>query len=783
MEHTGVVPEVSMDFMYTSVLKYSISNTHPTLVDEVEAELINRGHLTDGRWTEYPKDPNSMDGTEEDVFLPLLPIFKTIIATIHQIYNRGRTKKGQGKTKSKIVHPTIEFKQNPYKSPQGERENGTRPDTAGVLTRAFLKPVVREFHTYSWFSIAVPGEFKKVDNEENALDNVRKTVWSAKHMLSNDPARRFVLCFTIEDAFMRVWFMSRSLVIASTKFNFISTPRELIRAIATFSYAGTENLGYDTTITQFTNKSNRIQYRIRLNGVTYLTIRPLSDHSADGIRGRATRVWLVHAEGIPEVHYVLKDVWVPSDSLTEGDQLRLLHDILRPMEVPDGTPHPSEYFLTVVNDGFVPLSDETDDDTFSMMGGGTVPPDANHVLLSRKSKETKTNRSHISRPTLRGSEQKPSETLRHKSHGLPPTPSIDPSSSHTNRTHYAPRKHYRIVFEQVGTLIYDLKSIREVLNVLVDVINALKVLNDLGLVHRDVSLGNILVFQGRGMLSDLEYMKVYREDLMMHGLGHRTVKLCAEPREAKTANMLFTSVEAQKNKYVFVPPERHNSATGEWEAIDQTQGPYQFFRHNPLHDMESTLWIAFWVITCGSVNAEGTLTLSQTDTWQKYFAPKPNTDRRLAIQNGDTFFPQDFPQEFLHVVRSLARLRFALHRQYTRFEATLDWENLDVDGMLKTFVKYYTEAATQSDDVRLYMPQPENPTVVAEPNKRTRSEAFDEDGDGENGTAEVAPTRQPRAKRVKSGVAPSVDVTNPSGSGARSTRSAQDGGSGARSKR
>ncbi|KAJ7756937.1 hypothetical protein B0H16DRAFT_1246581, partial [Mycena metata] len=116
---------------------------------------------------------------------------------------------------------------------------------------------------------------------------------SAGHMLANDPARRFVFAFTIEDTSISLWFMSRSQIMASEKFNLISSPQELIRAVATFSFASPEELGFETTVSQFKDDLGRVQYEICLNGETYLTIRPLTGYHADAIWGRATQVWLV----------------------------------------------------------------------------------------------------------------------------------------------------------------------------------------------------------------------------------------------------------------------------------------------------------------------------------------------------------------------------------------------------------------------------------------------------------------------------------------------------------
>ncbi|KAJ7031674.1 hypothetical protein C8F04DRAFT_1397182 [Mycena alexandri] len=586
MEFTEDVPIVSLEFFHGSVLEWSILETRLNLLRDVERELVKGGHLANGSWVQYSRNPSRMTGNEDVVFLPLAAIFKAIISATHKV--------------------------KPHKAPQGERRNATRPDTSGVLVDPeYLHSILTDFHN-SWFTIALVSELKKELSLDTALDNVRKTFWSAGHMLANDPARRFVFAFTIEDTSISLWFMSRSQIMASEKFNFISTPQELIRAVATFAFASPEKLGFDTTVSQFRDDLGRVQYKICLKGETYFTIRPLTDYRADAIRGRATRVWLVHPEGEPDVFYVLKDVWVPEDSVTEGDQLRLLHEVLASVEsssTPD-TRHPSEYFLTVVDDGFVSTLDETEDNTLSIMGGKTIPVDAPLVPRTTEQKVVKPNAASGSHK-MASSKHGRTETLRYENSGLAPSPppgAVTPGK----RKQYEHRTHYRIIFKEVGISIYDLESIPQVMKALADAIEGLKVLHRLGLVHRDISPGNILVVDGVAKITDLEYTKVYRNELAVGELGEKLTRQSAEPREDKTGTAAFLAVEVSVNAYSFVPAERLNQTTGTMEPILRRKGDeLSFFRYNPLHDLESTFWIALWIFTCKMV--DGALSASQRE--------------------------------------------------------------------------------------------------------------------------------------------------------------------------
>ncbi|KAJ7094046.1 hypothetical protein B0H15DRAFT_971258 [Mycena belliarum] len=551
-------------------------------------------------------------------------------------------------------------------------------------------------------------------------------------MLMNDPARRHVLAFTIEDASMRIWFMSRSQILASEQFNFISSPRELIRAISTFSFARPEQLGFDSTVSQFEDPDNRIQYKIHLNGTTYHTIRPLADYRADSIRGRATRVWLVHPEGQPDVHYVLKDVWMPSsDSLTEGDQLRLLHKHLASIVVPAGTRHPSEYFLDVVDDGFVTLADGADDDTQFAMGGKAVPAVGECVPLVGISKERTGGQATTSRQTGR-------ETLRYTNHGLPAAPLL-PIGTTSQRKYFAPRRHYRIIFRQTGISIYHLTTLGEVMTLLADVIAAVKILSDLGYVHRDISPSNIIAVDGRGKVFDLEFLKIYRDEGAVPGLGQ---DIHAGPREDKTGSALFNAVEIERNVYCFNSPE--NAA----QIV---------FRHHPLHDLESTLWIAMHTLVCRTADPEGNLSPAQTKAWRIFFNQAPadrQWDRRTFIQNGQ-FADDGFPEAFASLVKLLLDLSAALHREYQKFEATTALKDLDINSMLQKFLDLYTDAAIQSRDIRFFVApvvtcgtEP-NPAPASNHGKRRRNDDSDDDAAGSDDILPITVVSKAPAKRPK----------------------------------
>ncbi|KAJ6612789.1 hypothetical protein B0H10DRAFT_2051084 [Mycena sp. CBHHK59/15] len=301
-------------------------------------------------------------------------------------------------------------------------------------------------------------------------------------VLRQDARRRFTLGVTVVHNEMRVWFFSRTHHMVSESFNFATEPEILIRVLLSIAFASPEQLGYDTTMSYFIDDAGAAQYRISLSKATYITTKLLSDNRSDVICGRATRVWEAYREDDPDrVSVAIKDLWMSADIVQEGTQLLELHEKLHALPDP-GTPRPpGDYFLTVLAHGFVPTSRGVDDDTFDVM--------------------------------MRG-------------HSFP----IEDAD-------YGHRKHYRIIFQEVGVPVDSLTTLSDIMHALADATRgistspvstlllftlspALLLLHRLHLVHRDVSAGNIMLFNGVGKLSDLEYLKSFQGPLSATGDGY-----------------------------------------------------------------------------------------------------------------------------------------------------------------------------------------------------------------------------------------------------------------------
>ncbi|KAJ7747918.1 hypothetical protein DFH07DRAFT_573625 [Mycena maculata] len=303
-----------------------------------------------------------------------------------------------------------------------------------------------------WFGRVVP--WMCDSDGDNPKYNHKDLIWNCYHVLREDPRRRFTLGVTIDAEEMRLWFFSRTHNVVSEPHNFATDPVLLIDLLCVMAFATPQQLGYDPTMSYFVDDFKTVQFKLSLNDVVYVTKKLLSDNRTDVICGRATRVWEAYREDDPNrTSVVIKDLWTSIDVMQEGAQLLDLHERLHALEDP-GTPRPpGDYFLSVVAHGFVQL-DGVDDHTIDvMMRGHIFPGDA---------------------------------------------------------ANHAARKHYRIVFKEVGVAINKIQSISDVMRALADATRALALLHRLGLLHRDVSAGNILFVDGGGKLTDLEYLQSFK---------------------------------------------------------------------------------------------------------------------------------------------------------------------------------------------------------------------------------------------------------------------------------
>ncbi|KAJ7747919.1 hypothetical protein DFH07DRAFT_1062626 [Mycena maculata] len=686
----GYVPKVSVPFFFGSVFP----DVPPTRVKDVDGRLKKGHHLVKAdnefHWAAFPKNPSQMSEHEDLAFSPLDKIWEAIVRMGQNSLSRA---------------PTLALEQNPNRTPVSDRSENTRPDGQCAMTDAAIMTVLADLGmSYSSYSNVVPWEFKKKDTEYDAVDNLRKVVWTCHNTLLIDPRRRFIFGITIEDTQTTVWYFSRTAIMATERFDFVKKPSFiwswLSRLLSLRNSALTLPFPYTEILP---NQSKVIQFKMEVGGTVYVTCGPLYDYSADAIRGRGMRVWKVYKDGAPDVFFVIKDVWILRDSVSEGAQLRRLYEHLEHVQPsPDGR-KPTDYFLSLVADEFVKLSDGTEDDThLVMMRNQEIPNEAGYMRLGFTRHATRSRPSQPSHPSqIRGSK---TLTMRPHASGLPP---LDlPSVKSPVRHDYLPRKHYRIVFENVGTTVYNLQSLSDVMNAVADAVEGLNILHSLKLVHRDITPANILVINGIGKLSDLEYSKSVDRD--GPAVDIEISNAIPKDSEHKTGTKAYIAIEVERDKYLFTTRLYTPAGTDEVVKLE----PPPDFCFNPIHDLESIFWIVLWVLT--HYRVEITRHDGQSKLAANFFdltSPSCNLSRFEALSY-DQFQPTQFPGPFSHAVKSLLQVRSALLEAYRKFETGyalhLSTGNdshfpVEFDGLHRTFVELFRQTAEDSSGIIFFV--------------------------------------------------------------------------------
>jgi Fungal protein kinase len=228
----------------------------------------------------------------------------------------------------------------------------------------------------------------------------------------------------------------------------------LIHIFTSLAYATQLELGFDPTIVRVMH-DDKVQYRIEVDGKSFVTTDTLSDYRADAICGRATRVFKAFEVDRPDVTVALKDVYVDATYKTEGD---LLHEVFQRMRekkmiVGDGVDEfadddPRQYFLTVRAHGYVKTNGIEFDNTLTvMMRNHSLPSDCPHYCPRPSNQSQSSPRvTHSDRVVSVGH----TPCLEYSGIGLPIV------------KRFSPRMHYRIVFNEVGRTIHDLELLSDI---------------------------------------------------------------------------------------------------------------------------------------------------------------------------------------------------------------------------------------------------------------------------------------------------------------------------------
>ncbi|PBK69877.1 hypothetical protein ARMSODRAFT_1018617 [Armillaria solidipes] len=381
-----------------------------------------------------------------------------------------------------------------------------------------------------------------------------------------DPTRRFMFGTTIENTTARFWFFSRAIVLVSQSFDFIKDYTHLIRYVLSLSFATAEELGYDMSVTRVAyplaaNPSEHIiQYDYHIGGKTYRTVKCLSSFRASGLLSRATRVWTVcQINDKKHPTCALKDVWVPSNAQTELEIQREIFSSIEENHPEIDKVYRKKYFMEILECEVVRTSQNRDDD---------MP------VFVRERLEVIGDLALYTPETAKVSRTMPGSTISAPTGASLANPDADNKPQPPRL--YKGRKHVRVVFADVGTPLSDIRQPPVLFKALSDALEGLHHLYMGHYVHRDISAGNIIICEGRGKISDLEYAKKF--------LSQGPVN------DPKTGTPIYMAIEVQDAAYLFL----RTSSTPIFNSTYTLSGPDQVpVVHNYLHDIESLFWIGF----------------------------------------------------------------------------------------------------------------------------------------------------------------------------------------------
>ncbi|KAI0669718.1 hypothetical protein C8Q78DRAFT_1080406 [Trametes maxima] len=433
---------------------------------------------------------------------------------------------------------------------------------------------------------AVTASYGVHSSHEDALENRKQLVSGVAYTIRVDPRRKHMFSISIEDTMMTVWYFSRSHSCMSASFDLGTNNRRCIQVFIAFIFASKSELGYDETV-QILEHDGKSYYGYAVGDRLYRSTRCIFEHDGTRIIGRGTRVWeVVRVEDfeslkqIGEKHYALKDVWIDEDALTElAIQHALFADIdavAKRIEESDFETLPlldnidertreelrccvadrqlySQYFLTIDHDWRGPLS--------KPLAPSAVPSE------------------------LASSADSLGDPTRLKS----TLPASAPTAVRPQAvcTAFPPKYQYRVVFSEVGTALHDVDDISIVLRAARHCVFALQLLFLAGWVHRDISTGNLMWYNDRGLLADLEYARKFDPAARSRA-------------DSKTGTAFFMAVEIQKQLMLYSRPSNSRTRSDARAALFGTgSDPEMTWRappviHNFQHDLESMFWVLLW---------------------------------------------------------------------------------------------------------------------------------------------------------------------------------------------
>lgn len=234
-----------------------------------------------------------------------------------------------------------------------------------------------------------------------------------------------------------------------------------------------------------------------------------------------------------------------------------------------------------------------------------------------------------------------------------------------------------------------------------------------GWVHRDISAGNIIVVDGTGRLTDLEYaLNESHTDEVGRTVCHGAQNIdTTDWQTIVQGTPYFVAVEVDRKSYQFMPPAKLITRPDMSAPVHSRQDfeEYEFhqFRYNPLHDLESLWWISVYfsfhsMLSPGKRKTTSHGTEAQRIALAKYFYNFSNRYDALEIQGIFANSLRCLYPTLRTLAQILEDLRILLRTAYVDAEKSIDLLNFNVAAeYYDRLSSYLQEAAEYSGEKRV----------------------------------------------------------------------------------
>ncbi|KAI2785780.1 hypothetical protein POX_h09539 [Penicillium oxalicum] len=395
-----------------------------------------------------------------------------------------------------------------------------------------------------WSQIIIPGQLKSNPAADTAAKAWLDLGRYAREVLAAQDTRRYVLGFTLCESVMRIWAFDRLGGVASEQFDINEDGLHFVSTILGFMWMSETVCGFDPTITI---QNGRRMIEIERNGQTERLVLDSVLERAPCIAGRATTCWKAYRETDPQIPLVVKDSWQYTERDEEGELLQEATE--------RGVINVARYY----HHSTVRVRGQPDDVRDNIRGGLDIRT-ARNYRPERSALLIDTSAFNAPRKGRNGGRTGTKRSSSQTGASLPPTKRSYSASSTKLRCNSLPnRVHLRVIVRDFGKPIYKASSHTALLAALEGCIVGHQSLQRAGILHRDVSINNLMINENQENPS----WPSFPIDL---DLAIKEQRVSVTGASGKTGTRAFMAI---------------GSLLGE--------------KHSFMHDLESFFWVFFWI--------------------------------------------------------------------------------------------------------------------------------------------------------------------------------------------